>query len=234
MHGSKAMMEHITMRIFPLSDSSLTIEFGKDISPELNERAVALADHLARIPFPGLIEAVPAYSSVTVFYDVVEIRRRFPSSPSAFESVKSITKEAVNGLKASARQSRRLIEIPMSVSGVASPDLQMIAERCGLQSHEVIEIFVSRAYRVFMLGFLPGFAYMGEVDKRIASPRLATPRTAVPRGSIGIAGTQTGIYPLVSPGGWNIIGQTEIKLFDPLSSTPSLLRSGDEVKFIVV
>ena len=120
----------------------------------------------------------------------------------------------------------------MNVSETDSPDLRSISERHRLTPDEVIDIFMSRTYRVYMLGFLPGFAYMGEVDERIATPRLSIPRTKVPKGSIGIAGKQTGIYPLVSPGGWNIIGRTDLQLFEPQAEEPTLLKPGDEVRFV--
>jgi inhibitor of KinA len=222
------------MRLFPLSESALTIEFGSDVSPDLNARAIAIAKHFKDDSFPGLIEAVPAYASVTLFYDPVRVRHAFPASKTAFEAVSEVAKTTAESISASEIGEPRLVEVPINISEEASPDLNTISEHAGITSDEVIGIFLSRTYRVYMLGFLPGFAYMGEVDDSIAAPRLSTPRTHVPSGSVGIAGKQTGIYPLDSPGGWNIIGRTDAKMFDPERPDPCLLRPGDEVKFIKI
>lgn len=210
------------MRIFPLGDSAATIEFGSEISAELNDRAIALTSHLTTHPFEGMIEAVPAYASVTVFYD---------PAITAFTEVKLFLAESVDAAVPVTRKASRIIEIPIIVSREASLDLDRLAQLRGLSTEEVIAVFLSDTYRVYMLGFLPGFAYMGEVDESIAAPRLETPRTKVPKGSIGIAGKQTGIYPLESPGGWNIIGRTDLQMFDTDSDHASLLKPGDEVRF---
>ncbi len=220
------------MRIFPLSESSITIELGNEITMELNDRVIALAEHFSRDPFPGLIEAVPAYASVTLFYDVDKVSRDLPQSSSAFTAIKQIVETAAENKVTRDKTDSRLVEIPMIVSETDSPDLATLAMRNGISADEVIDIFTGRTYRVYMLGFLPGFAYMGEVDERIATPRLSTPRTRVPKGSIGIAGKQTGVYPLASPGGWNIIGRTDVELFDAEADKPVLFQPGDEVRFI--
>ena len=220
------------MRIFPLSESALTIELGNDISPHLNARSIAIAKHFGSHTCPGLIEAVPAYASVTLFYDPVTVKRAFPGFSSAFDAVTEIAENAARSITASTTAAPRLVEIPITISEEASPDLGRISKHSGLSVDETIDIFLSKTYRVYMLGFLPGFAYMGEVDERIATPRLPTPRTRLPKGSIGIAGKQTGVYPLDSPGGWNIIGRTDEKMFDPAAEPPCLLGAGDEVKFI--
>ena len=211
------------MRVFPLGDSAATIEFGNEISIDLNKRALALAELLADQPFNGLIEAVPAYASVTVFYDPQQTR---------YETVKRDLTSLSDNISAPTDEKLDVVEIPISISPDTSPDLGRLAEYSSLSEDEVIDIFLSRAYQVYMLGFLPGFPYMGEVDDRIAAPRLGTPRTKVAQGSIGIAGKQTGIYPLESPGGWNIIGRTDLRLFDPASDQPCLLKPGDGVRFV--
>lgn len=219
------------MRIFSLGDSALTVEFGKDISPELNSLAISLAQAISNDPFPGFAEAVPAYSSVTVYFDPFKVRSHFPDA-AAFETVSAIIANVAPDVPA--KTEKRSIDIPMIVSAEASPDLQDVAAFAGITPDEVIHIFTERTYHVFMLGFLPGFAYMGEVDERIAMPRKVTPRTSVPKGSIGIAGKQTGIYPLESPGGWQIIGRTDEAMFDPNSEQPCYLKPGDAVKFIAI
>ncbi|MBL8123500.1 MAG: 5-oxoprolinase subunit PxpB [Pyrinomonadaceae bacterium] len=219
------------MRIFPLGESALTVEFGNEISLELNRRSISLAAFLSANPFHGMVEAVPAYSSVTVFYDPLKVLRPHPQSSSSFAAVETMIREIVNRIEDTEINGRRIIEIPIHINEDSSPDMEAVCEFGGLDSKSVVDLFLGRNYRVYMLGFLPGFAYMGEVDERIAAPRLKTPRTKVPAGSVGIAGLQTGIYPLESPGGWNIIGRTDLKMFDAGSGEPCLLRPGDEVKF---
>ena len=210
------------MRIFHLGDSAATVEFGNELSLELNARSIALAKSLSGQPFPGMIEAAPAYASVTVFYD----------RSTRFDSVKRELEQRVLATSVSENAKANVIEIPIVISDEFAPDLDRVANFAELSSHETLDTFLSRTYRVYMLGFLPGFAYMGEVDDKIAAPRLETPRTKVAKGSIGIAGRQTGIYPLESPGGWNIIGRTDLQMFDPASDHPCLLKPGDEVRFL--
>ena len=216
-------------KIFPLGDNAITIDFGNEISLELNERAVSLAGDLNTYPFPGLIEAVPAYSSVTVFYDLPQIGRDVRVN--VFQEVQEIVNVRLSRMGPVNATETRLIEIPVDFGDQAALDVDFLREHAGCTREECIDIFLSRTYRVYMLGFLPGFAYMGEVDDRIAVPRRATPRTKVPKGSVGIAGRQTGIYPLESPGGWQIIGRTDTELFTPDDSL-SLLRPGDRVRFV--
>lgn len=220
------------MRIFSLGDSALTIEFGNELSSELNARSLNLAASLQQDPFPGFVEAVPAYSSVTVFYYPAAVRKSFDNFPSAFAAVSERAEIAVKNISSGVQIDSRLVEIPVICDESSGLDLTQVSKIGGLTESEVLDIFFSSTYRVYMLGFFPGFAYMGEVDERIAAPRLGTPRTKVPKGSVGIAGKQTGIYPLESPGGWNIIGRTELEMFDPSSDEPCLLRPGDEVRFV--
>ncbi len=219
-------------RIFPLGDSALTVEFGTNISIDLNEKAIALAAYFERDPFEGFIEAVPAYSSTSFFYDVPTVRSTFPQFSTAFDAVAALVTAQINKIKGSQRRPGRKVDIPVDFGAAAAPDLAFVAETHGISSKDLIQIFTASAYRVFMLGFLPGFAYMGEVDERIATPRKEAPRLQVPRGSVGIAGTQTGIYSLDSPGGWQIIGRTDVPMFLPNSKNPSYLQPGDEVRFI--
>jgi inhibitor of KinA len=214
------------IRIFPIGDSALTIEFGDAISPELNRRAIALSDYLIQHPFPGFIETVPAYASVSVFYD--PLRVLCPGFSTPFDNVRENVLSATNDAS-QADIDGRTIEIPVRFDD--GPDLKFVAGSHGLTPNEVIEIFTSTIYRVYMLGFLPGFTYMGEVDERIATPRRETPRTVVKRGSVGIAGKQTGIYSLDSPGGWQVIGVTDLEIFTPYDEQPTLLRPGDQVTF---
>ena len=219
------------MRFFPLGDNALTIEFGNEISENLNRRAIKLSDHFEQNKFPGFIETVPAYASLTIFYDIFHVRKAFPESTTAFAAVKNLAEKALQNLNEISDTDSHLVEIPVSFDTEFALDLELVAKEKNLQPREVIEIFLSKTYRVFMLGFLPGFAYMGEVDASIAVPRKETPRVKVPKGSVGIAGKQTGIYPLESPGGWQIIGKTDLELFTPNDKKPCVLRAGDSVKF---
>lgn len=221
-----------SIRIFPLGDAALTVEFGTGISIELNKKALGLARYFDQNPFPGFVEAVPAYSSTTLFYDLIQVRKHNPQFATAFAAVKDLAAAAINAREVGAAlKDGPEIEIPVDFGKAAAPDLEFVAGQHSLSIEQVIDIFTSTTYRVFMLGFLPGFAYMGEVDDRIATPRKETPRLSVPRGSVGIAGKQTGIYSLDSPGGWQIIGRTEVQMFVPNAENPSFLQPGDNVRF---
>jgi inhibitor of KinA len=221
----------IRAKIFPLGDNALTVDFGNEISAALNDEVLRLDSFINRRNFPGLIETVPAYGSLTVFYDVFTVRKNFPESATAFAAVKNFVETARTNAGEIERKESRLIEIPICFDEEFAPDLAAVAARNDLTKEEVIEIFLARIYRVFMIGFLPGFPYLGEIDERIAAPRRSTPRLKTPKGSVGIAGRQTGIYPLESPGGWQIIGRTPLELFTPAAATPTLLQAGDSVKF---
>lgn len=220
------------MKIFPLGEKALTVEFGDVISRELNEAGISLSTSILANPFAGFVECVPAYSSTTVFYDLAKVRTCHPEFPTAFEAVRSIVEAHISNSTFALDGPRNLVEIPVEFSEAAGLDLASVANLHQLDVEEIIETFLTQTYRVYMLGFLPGFAYMGEVDERIATPRLERPRMKVPKGSVGIAGRQTGIYPLDSPGGWQIIGRTDLELFDHSKNEPCLLSPGDEVKFI--
>lgn len=217
------------MRIVPLGESALVVEFGREISPELNDKAIALARRLNEKPFPGFREAVPCYASVGVYYDPLVFR---PEDKSVFARIRTEVEARVDQLSVSSSLASRLIEVPVDFSDASGPDLAEICESLSMTRDRFIETYCSREYRVYMLGFLPGFAYMGELDPSIAFPRLSTPRLRVPKGSVGIAGRQTGIYPAESPGGWRLIGRTELELFDPSRAEPSLFRPGDRVRFV--
>ncbi|MGE3465741.1 MAG: 5-oxoprolinase subunit PxpB [Pyrinomonadaceae bacterium] len=225
-------MATVPFSIFPLGDSALTVEFGDKISVDLNKNAIALADHVSDNGFCGFVEAVPAYASTSIFYDLVAVRKAFPEFATAFEAVSNIVETTIEEPLAEYCEEERYIEIPVNFDGGSALDLEFVASNNGLSTDAVIEVFTSQVYRVFMLGFLPGFAYMGEVDERIATPRRDSPRENVPKGSVGIAGTQTGIYSLNSPGGWQIIGRTNVGMFTPDGESPAYLRPGDSIRFV--
>lgn len=221
-------------QFFSVSENALTVSFGNSISLETNQKVLNLADFIERNSFEGLNEIVPAYSSLTIFYDLVKVKKHFNDSPTAFLAVKNFLENALKNLDKSEKGNPREIEIFFDAGEENALDLDYISETKNLSKTEIIKIFTSKTYRVFMLGFLPGFAYMGEIDERIAVPRKSSPRLKVPKGSVGIAGNQTGIYPLESPGGWQIIGKTEIELFTPNAENPTFLQAGDLIKFTVV
>lgn len=227
-------MKDDDLRFFSLGENALTVDYGNKISEDLNDRVLGLDRYFRSNSFPGMIETVPAYSSLTVFFDACVVRNSFPEFKTAFEAVKKLVADAVRKAKTLKKDAHLTLEIPVFFDKISGPDLEDVARLHKLSPAKVIDIFTSKTYRVFMLGFLPGFAYMGEVDEQIATPRRASPRTKVAKGSVGIAGRQTGIYPFESPGGWQIIGRTTTELFVPDDETPCFLSAGDEVKFYPV
>jgi inhibitor of KinA len=224
-------MKSAFYKIFPLGIDALTVDFGNEISFELNDKAVNLHEYFAKNPFAGFIETVPAYASLTIFYDISTVRRTFPECSTSFEAVKTIIENALENPGDLVESKARTIEIPVDFSDEFALDLDFVAAQNNLTKEKAVEIFTAETYRVFMLGFMPAFPYMGEVDRRIAAPRRPTPRLNVPRGSVGIAGRQTGIYPFESPGGWQIIGKTDFELFTPQNDQPCTLNPGDLVIF---
>lgn len=225
---------NIGFKIAPLGLDAVSVEFGDTISIDLNERAIAFADALAAEPFEGLLEAFPAYSSVTVAFDPKVVRRSSLNAESVIETVSTIISKRLAGRFAATQSVSRIFDVPVDFSLPAGPDLPECAARSGVSVGQFIELFTARDYRVFMLGFLPGFAYMGTVAEKLAQPRRETPRTRIDKGSVGIAGLQTGVYPLASPGGWQIIGRTDVEMFLPNSDRPALLSPGDRVRFVEI
>jgi inhibitor of KinA len=210
-----------TFRIVAAGDAALTVEFAERIDAAVNARAIALARRLAAAAVAGVRDVVPAYRSVTIFFD--------PLRADCDQLRARIREEADR--PAAAATSSTVVSIPVCYGHEFGPDLSEVAAFAGLAEDEVVELHSSKRYQVFMLGFLPGFAYLGVVDDRIAAPRRATPRVRVPRGSVGIAGGQTGVYPSVTPGGWQLIGRTPARVFDPGRPDPFLLHAGDAVEF---
>jgi KipI family sensor histidine kinase inhibitor len=174
---------------------------------------------------PEIYDLVPAYSSLLVCYDP----RR-----ASFAEIHAILQTAVNTPATNSPLAPRLIEIPTRYGGEFGPDLAFIAQHNGIAEDDVIRLHTRVVFRVYFVGFSPGFAYLGSVPDQIAAPRMETPRTRVPAGSVGIAGRQTGIYPMESPGGWRIIGRTDLSLFDPNCDPPALLRPGDRARFVQI
>jgi inhibitor of KinA len=203
-------------------DSVLLVEFEERMDPDINERAVQLASALESAHLKGVRDVVPTFRSVGIHFD--------PLRTDLVALAARVEHEAARGAPP-ARQAESPIRIPVCYGGAFGPDLADVAAFAGLTVDETIAYHTGIVYRVFMLGFLPGFPYLGAVDPRIAMPRKATPRTRVPEGSVGIAGRQTGVYPCDTPGGWQIIGRTPIKPFDLRRQPPFLLKAGDHVQF---
>lgn len=193
---------------------------------------MALQEAFANNYFTGFIESVPAYSSLAVFYDPGLIKNTDPEQTSAYEFVKEKAEGLLQAIETVTAPVETIpIQIPVFYNGA---DLDEVATKNKISIEELVELHANKIYRVYMIGFQPGFAYMGKLDEKIATPRKTSPRTRVPAGSVGIAGLQTGIYPFASPGGWQLIGTTPIKLFDAEKTQPCFLRAGDKVRFFQI
>lgn len=223
----------VWMRFTPLGDRALLIELGSTIDEPTHRRVRAVLARLTTRPLPGVIEVVPAFASVAVHYDPVLVPNG-QASESPYSRVDAAVRAALVDLDEGSLDTPRAIEIPVCYGGVYGPDLEEVARLHELSVEEVIRYHTGATYRVYMLGFAPGFAYLGGLPDAIATPRRGEPRTAVPAGSVGIGGSQTGIYPLVSPGGWQLIGRTTLRLFDATRPQPALLTVGDSVRFQAV
>ncbi len=211
-----------TCRLLPLGDAALTVEFGRAIDPLLSARVLAFAGAVRAQAWPGVLDVVPTYAAATVHVDPL----RLPVE-ALMERVRGLLTVGLDGAVAAGARHR----IPVLYGGEWGPDLAEVAAFAELSEAAAVALHTSVSYRVYMLGFSPGFPYMGTVPEPIAMPRLSTPRTSVPAGSIGIAGNQTGIYPISTPGGWRIIGRTPLRLFRRKQAQPFLLRPGDVVTF---
>ena len=213
--------------IFPLGDSALTIDFGNVINEDINKKVLRLFHHLKTIDDRIIIDLVPAYSSLTVYYDMASFHN---PGKTVFESVADYLEELFSKHLNISERTPGFFEIPVCYSKKFALDIDYLSQQNELPIEEIIQIHTSRIYKVYMLGFLPGFTYMGEVDHRIAIARKTIP-VKLFAGAVGIAGKQTGIYPLESPGGWQIIGRTPVKVFRKEDKNPVLFHPGDEVKF---
>lgn len=221
----------IPLKIYGLSEKSVTITFGTAIDNDLLSLITDFNQLLLQNPFPGLITTVPAYTTLTVFFDPLSVMLSDPPGEVCFEKVSThLNKIAQIKREKSAVIANKLV-IPVCYGGDFGQDLLTVAGTNKLTQTEVIDIHTAGQYIVFMIGFVPGFAYMGGMDIRLSTPRKEVPNAKIPAGSVGIAGNQTGIYPMETPGGWQIIGQTPLKMFNVDRSQPSLLKGGDSVTF---
>lgn len=211
------------VRILTAGEQGLVVEFGNSIDYEVNRQVHTLSNKLMERHSGEIIEVVPTYRSLLVYFDPQVISRQ--------QLTDKITALMGQNEESQSETTARVISIPVCYGGEFGPDIAFVAQHNNLSEAEVISIHSSTPYLVYMLGFIPGFAYLGGLSERIAAPRLQQPRTHIPPGSVGIAGTQTGIYPLVSPGGWQLIGRTPMKIFDPAAVNPFLFNAGDYLHF---
>ncbi|MBB6734422.1 5-oxoprolinase subunit PxpB [Cohnella zeiphila] len=226
----------VKAKISPLGDLAVMVQFGETIEQATYERVRQLSNYLERFPFVGMVEYVPSFLSVTVYYDPYALIGETILSDAQeivgpYELAAKRVEEILAKLEASGDQQPRIVEIPVCYGGEFGPDLPEVAAYHNLSEQEVIDIHSSADYLVYMLGFAPGFAYLGGLPESIATPRRQTPRLSIPAGTVGIAGDQTGVYPIATPGGWQLIGRTTEALFLPSQMPPTRLRAGDIVRF---
>ena len=222
------------VRLFPLGDAAVVLEFGTLISPATHRAIAAFAARLARQPVAGLRELVPAFTTLTVYYDpwLVSENGRYPEP---YERMAAQLHQLLAAPEAAAGPAEtEMVAIPVCYGGVFGPDLEFVAQHAGLASEEVIRRHTAPQYLVHMIGFAPGFPYLGGLDARLATPRRPEPRPLVPAGAVGIAGPQTGIYSLPTPGGWQLIGRTPLALFNAEWEKPSRLRAGQQLRFVAI
>ncbi len=208
-------------RLLVHSERGVVVEFGDSIDPGIFDQVRSLTQALDRSRLDGVIELIPTYRSVLVHFDPLKVDR---------SQVENWISQHLT-TSAAGRGTARVVVIPTLYGGEYGPDLGDVAQHTGLTPDEVVQIHSSEDYLVYMIGFTPGFPYLGGLSPKIACPRLSSPRTLVPAGSVGIAETQTGIYPLATPGGWRLIGRTPLRLFDPSNSEPFVLQAGDYLRF---
>lgn len=211
------------MQIKPVGINGILCVMGDQIDPLTGAAIASLEEVVRRAQIPGLIELVPAFTSLMV---------RFDPAVTDYRQVSSYVTAAQKTIENAKSGSGRIVDIPVCYGGEYGPDLSYVAEHAGMTEQEVIEIHAGNVYPIYMLGFLPGFPYLGGMDQRLFTPRLASPRKSIPAGSVGIGGQQTGIYPMESPGGWQLIGRTPLKLFDPAQPLP--YHTGDSIRFVPI
>jgi KipI family sensor histidine kinase inhibitor len=210
-------------RFLPAGDQALVVELGDAIDPGLNRRVSNLMRAVEKTDVPGILDLVPTYRSLLVYYDPME------TSAAELEAILAKTESSADE---TSLEKPRIVHLPTLYGGEYGPDLEFVSQHSGLSVDEVVEVHSGTDYLIYMMGFSPGFPYLGGLPETLHSPRLESPRVEIPAGSVGIAESQTGVYSVSSPGGWRLIGRTPIRLFDPEAEPPSLLAAGDYVRFV--
>lgn len=215
----------------PLGDRAVLLEFGNQVDPEIHENVRRAAEKLEKKKrkCPWMIETVPAFTTVALYYDPLKVPLAEKQTP--YQAVCRLIKDWLADWDGSENTESRTVEIPVCYGGEYGPDLAFVAKYHHLTEEEVITIHTEAEYLVYMIGFAPGFPYLGGMSEEIATPRRKTPRKFIPAGSVGIAGSQTGVYPLETPGGWQLIGRTPMSLFRPDNDPPVVLQAGDRIRF---
>ena len=216
----------VMIQFTPVGDSGVLAVCGSEISEQVNAQVMALDAAVQAAQLPGVVETVPTYAALLVTLDPLQTDADtlIPALRRLWDALPPVSSTAAG----------RLVEVPVCYGGDYGHDLAFVAQHAGLPEQQVIDIHCGRDYRIFMLGFLPGFPYLGGMDERIVCPRLQTPRTKIPAGAVGIGGKQTGIYPLASPGGWQLIGRTPLRLFDPAGGGKLPYAAGDRIRFVPI
>lgn len=220
------------MRFTPLGDRAVTITLGDTIDVVTHRRVRAVSAALDAHAPAGVVDQAPAFASVTVHYDPARVAGDPGRSP--YDRLVTELDELLSHVHEHELPPPRLVEIPVCYGGELGPDLGDVARQHQLTPQDIIDLHTSAEYLVYMVGFMPGFAYMGGLPAQLATPRRGRPRTAVPAGTVGIGGSQTGVYPLESPGGWNLLGRTPLKIFDIAREPATLLATGDRARFVAI
>lgn len=211
--------------IVPHGDAAMLIEWEAKIDPKINQKITGLVSLFKNQKIEGVIDFIPAFSTLLINYDPRII---------SYQRLKAITEDLLTVEVGGGKMKKRIFEIPVCYGGQYGPDIDFISRNAGLSEQALIDIHSGTDYLIYMLGFLPGFSYLGGLDESIHTPRLDNPRMIIPAGSVGIGGSQTGIYPLESPGGWQLLGRTPVKTYDPDRKNPILFDAGDYIRFVPI
>ncbi len=223
----------MSVTILPLGDHAITIIFGDTIDEDINQQVLSFFNCLKKQNITGVKDIIPTYTSVTVVYDIMTIQKR-DNTVSAFDYMNHEIEKALQNVDSIKTEAEKIISIPVCYDISLGIDLEEMAGQKNLSIEEIVELHSAVTYRVYMIGFMPGFPYMGKVNDKIVAQRKNSPRKKVVAGSVGIAEFQTGIYPFDSPGGWNIIGQTPMMMFNTHYIESCLLKPGDKVNFVPI